>query len=331
MRLIAVASLWSCVAFSQPRKVTTLQGQTMGTTYSIKVSSSIPLPFNLKQKVDLLLVDLNKKLSTYITTSEISKFNQLPAMSKHTASKEMLENFEISKKVHRLSSGAFEPTISNLVDLWGFGKPAAGTPKHSQIKAAMLHIGIAKIRQTADTLIKTDDKIRLDFSGVAKGYAVDKIAEYLRKKMLKNFLVEIGGEVLAEGEKQEDQAWTLGIEAPVYNERSLFKTLKLSGNSMATSGSYRNYREVDGRRLSHIIDPRTGYPIEHRTASVTVIHKDCGTADALATAFMVMGLEKGIKVADTNGIAAYFISRGSKSFTAKASAAFTTYMLKKGQ
>ena len=179
MRLIAVASLWSCVAFSQPRKVTTLQGETMGTTYSIKVSSSTPLPFNLKQKVDLLLVGLNKKLSTYITTSEISKFNQLPAMSKHTASKEMLENFEISKKVHRLSSGAFEPTISNLVDLWGFGKPAAGTPKHSQIKAAMLHIGITKIRQTADTLIKTDDKIRLDFSGVAKGYAVDKIAGYM--------------------------------------------------------------------------------------------------------------------------------------------------------
>ena len=211
--------------------------------------------------------------------------------------------------VARDSGGAFDPTVGGLVDAWGFGPEASERmPDEAELAALRAHVGTAKLRLDANarTATKTDAALRLDLSAIAKGYAADAVAEALVGAGLHAVMVEVGGEVATRGQRAPGRPWRIGIERPD-GSGALWRTVRLEDRAMATSGNYRNFRRVDGHVFGHTIDPRTGRPVEHRTASVSVIAERGVLADAWATALMVMGAEEGSAWADARGIAALFI------------------------
>jgi thiamine biosynthesis lipoprotein len=206
----------------------------------------------------------------------------------------------MSKSIHEISAGAFNPLVFPLVEYWGFGKKAE-TPDEIddvKIKGFLKFLEYDSVQYEFDealVLIERNPKIKFDFFGIAQGYTLDVIAEYLESKGVKNYMVEVGGEVRAKGKNERSLIWNLGIEKPsdINEEHVLQATIKLRDRSMATSGNYRKFYEKDGMRYSHTIDPKTGYPVQHSLLSATILAPDCASADAYATAFMVLGLEKG--------------------------------------
>ena len=299
-----------------------LQGKTMGTTYNIALVHSKDKVIDtakLQSQIDKLLLDFNQHVSTYVPDSQISVFNRLADTSWSKVHEDFISIVKASQAVSRLSDGAFDISISPLVNLWGFG-PAKkdDAPNQEQIKKALSQIGFNKIEYNEEqkSLRKTQKDMQIDLSAIAKGFAVDKISELLKQNDLPNHLVEIGGELIASGLNQADKKWRIAIEQPDLSTKITQQGLDISNRAVATSGDYRNYFVEKGVRRSHIIDPKTGYPISHKLASVTVVHESTAMADAFATALLVMGEVKGKLFAEKNNLDVLMIIRKDNSDTA---------------
>ncbi len=270
------------------------EGLTMGTTYSIKYLDD--KNFNYQEQIDSLLRLFNQSLSTYIPDSEISRFNRQDTF--YFESPFFLKVLEKSKNIYELSNGAFDPTVMPLVNAWGFGPDNRQFPDSAKIDSLMMVIGYDKISFDEEKVYKTQPHVQLDFSAIAKGYGTDIVAGFLQEQGISDLMVEIGGEVVANGVNSNGELWKIGIANPIIKESpsKLYATVKIDNKGMATSGNYYNFYEKEGKIISHTISPLTGYPVTNELLSVTILANDCMTADALATACLVLGLEKSIEI-----------------------------------
>lgn len=301
-------------------------GSTMGTTYSVKVAKapgsldSDALAAEIKAALDA--VDM--RMSTYKSESELSSVNRAPSGAPVSVSDETAKVVDAALKTAELTGGAFDPTIGPLVDLWGFGPDGARrhAPDASAIEAARTAVDYRAITVDGATVAKTAANARIDLSGVAKGYGVDKVAELLESKGVADYLVEVGGELRAKGRPEEGRGWRVAIEKPNLSGGEFQRVLDLEGEALATSGNYRIFFEADGKRYAHIIDPRTGRPLDHNLASATVVAATTMEADALSTSMLALGPEAGMALAEREGVAAFFIYGGDGAFTEAASTAF---------
>ncbi len=292
----------------------------MGTGYSVKLGENPDETVleELERDIRQQLAAINAKMSTYIPASEISRFNESESVDWIPVSVELVEIVSLAQVISEQTAGAFDTTVHGLVTLWGFGAAGSVThpPSKKQLASLLETTGFERIdwRRAPPALRKHHPELELDLSAIAKGYAVDKVAETVEQAGINNYLVEIGGEIRVKGGKTESQGWRIAIQLPDARSGSPHRTMTLSEGAVATSGDYQNYFEADSKRYSHAIDPRSGRPISHALASVTVISEDCATADGLATALLVMGPEQGLAFAAANNIPALFISRGDGGF-----------------
>ncbi|WP_339699797.1 FAD:protein FMN transferase [uncultured Roseivirga sp.] len=303
--VIAIFVVWK-YRESQKPKMMFVQGTTMGViAYNIKYIDEGLRDF--KKEIDSLLVDFNQSLSTYIPDSEISIFNK---EGKATFNFPYFSEVLIaSQEVYKESGGYFDPTVGPLVDAWGFGDGKSVTLDSGQVDSVLKYVGFGKVQFTKKEVFKTIPELKLNFSAIAKGQAIDVVAEYLMTQDIQNFMVEIGGEVRAKGKNDAGETWTIGIEIPDENRvGGVFDAIQLEDHGMATSGNYRNYKIIDGKKVAHTIDPKTGYPKMITLLSATVVASTCMYADAYATASMAMGLDKAKAMIESNpSLEAYFI------------------------
>ena len=273
-------------------------GETMGTFYSVRLAPvrlSERRVRSLQERVEERLRDINRQMSTYDPDSEISRFNAAPAGEPVRVSPEFAAVTEFALQVADRSGGAFDPTIAPLAALWGFGPRGEPgfTPSENAVRACLEVVNHRLVQATSDTaLLKLHPDVRLDLNAVAKGYGVDAVAALLEDAGCAGVFVDIGGEVMAVGDSGEGRPWRVSVEAPVHDAAlgaTSMAVLELKDRAVATSGDYRNYYRAEGRAYAHILDPRIGRPTTNRVASVTVTADDCMTADALATALMVLG------------------------------------------
>lgn len=270
----------------------TLAGKTMGTTYNIVYLDEANRDF--QTSIDSLLVVFNESLSTYVPDSELSQFNLRDTIDFKLPY--FLPVLKASKTVFEKTGGAFDPTVGPLVNVWGFGPGGPELKDSTDINLLLKLVGFEKIEFDEKQLRKKIPGIYLDFSAIAKGYGVDVVGDFLRAKGIENFLIEIGGELVARGVNEKGELWKVGVNRPEEsaNASDLISIIALQDRGMATSGNYRNYYVKDSVKISHTINPATGYPVNHNLLSATVLAKDCMTADAYATALMVLGTEKAI-------------------------------------
>ena len=318
LAVMAIGMLILASCSEKPLTVVHLQGQTMGTTYNIKyVLSEGEKPIEgLQAEIDAKLVDINKMMSTYDPTSELSRFNQYRYTDNFEVSPEVIKVVNEALRLAKLSDGVLDVTVGPLVNLWGFGpnKRPDKVPSQADIDAVRDYVGYEKLSTTSTGLIKATPMLYVDLSTIAKGYGVDEVAAILESHDRQNYLVEIGGEMRVKGERGDGNEWLIAIEKPVTSERVIQKVVSIGTNAIATSGDYRNYYEENGKRYSHLIDPTTGAPITHDLVSVTVVHPSSMTADGLATAFSVMGWDKAIDVAEQEQLAVFLIRRTQDGF-----------------
>jgi thiamine biosynthesis lipoprotein len=285
-----------------------IEGKTMGTTYHITYFDKRKKDF--KPSIDSLLKIVNQSINNYDPLSEVSIFNK----ATHSFLFKLpyfYPPLKVAKEVYKSSGGAFDPTVMPLVNAWGFGQQQEINLNKTKIDSLLAIVGFNKISFTSDSIYKADPRIQVDFGGIGQGYGADVITNFLQAKGIKNMLVELGGEGMAVGINLEKQTeWEIGILDPTsdYAHQSIKASVKIKDRSFTTSGSYANYREIDGVKYSHIIDPFTGYPSDHRLLSVTVFAKDATTADAWDTGLMVLGDKKAIHLIEQHPeLDAFFI------------------------
>jgi FAD:protein FMN transferase len=294
------------------------RGPTMGTTYSIEVARRPPGVGRdmLQVTIDEVLAETGRHLSTYDAASEISRFNAAATTEPVEVSQPLGSVVAIANEVSVASGGAFDITVGPLVRAWGFGEADAGAvaaPDARQLARLRAEVGYDKLQLLAGrhALRKTVAGLQLDVNGIAPGYAVDRIAERFEALGVNDYLIELGGEVRAHGRSPLGRPWRVAIEAPLAGERKPYAVVELDGLGASTSGDYRDFRMVGGRRVSHTMDPRTGAPVTHGLASVCVVDKSTARADAYATALMVLGPQEGMQLAIRLGLAALFIERSA--------------------
>lgn len=270
-----------------------ISGITMGVVaYNVIYLHSDGL--DLSEEIDSLLKVWNQSMSTYIPDSEISLFNRDSCF--HFVSEYFYPVLEKSKEVYENTSGAFDPTVGPLVNAWGFGPEDSMNPDSAVVDSLLQFVGFDKVNFSSKEVCKTVSGVKLDFSAIAKGYAVDVVADFVKSFGIENLMVEIGGEAVCYGHNADGKDWRLGIENPNPEERGIFAVANMKDMAIATSGNYRNYYVKEGVTYSHTIDPSTGFPLQRNVLSASVFAKDCMTADAYATAFMVLGVEGSKKV-----------------------------------
>ena len=295
---------------SNPR----LEGQIYGTFWQV----TLPGSFSEERIAELhtgiveVLQQIDASMSTYRDDSELMRFNRLPAGEWMALSKPLLDVLLLSQSVSESSDGAFDVTVGRLVNLWSFGpeqRPLA-IPDEQELQQRLAQVGYQNLELDIEGgRARKHSDCFVDLSAVAKGFAVDEVARWLKGQGLEHFLVNIGGDLLAGGEREAGQPWRIGVEVPHEGLPAAHHVLPIRNMSVATSGDYRNFFEEDGQRFSHTIDPTTGWPIKHNLASVTVLTPDNASADAWATAFMVMGVERSLEVAQAEGIKLLLITR----------------------
>lgn len=337
LRIDRIALFWLCLFVAacskESHEVTPLSGAVMGTYYLVKVVDR-PKELRLREleeNIDQLLHDVDARMSTYRADSELSRFNTVKSTEWVPASSDLIEVIDQALEVSRNTNGAFDITVGPLVNLWGFGPEikADQVPSEQQIQAEMARVGYrhVHVRRNPPAVRKDVETVYLDLSALAKGYAVDRVADYLERLGISNYMVEVGGELRLKGHSERGTPWKIALEKPTPGEREIYEVVQLDKQGVATSGDYRNYFEKDGQRYSHTIDPRSGRSIDHRLASVTVVAETSMYADAMATALMVAGPDAGLKLAQEQDIAAYFIIKSGDGFTATATDPFQKYML----
>jgi len=286
-----------------PAPLTKLSGGTMGTFYEVTIAAKLSEDEQreLQEDVEETLAEVNRQMSTYDPDSEISQFNESDSTEWFDVSPEFARVTNEAIKIAEASQGKFDPTVGPLIDLWHFGpdKQQPEIPNSEAIEAARERVGYEKLEVRLDppALRKLDPRVELDLSAIAKGYGVDEVSWTVQRLRHEDFLINIGGEILAHGFRAAGQPWRLAIEKPMADSREIESLVPLSDQAMATSGDYRNFYELDGKRISHTIDPHTGYPVTHQLHSVSVLADTCMTADGMATALLVMGPDQAWKFA----------------------------------
>jgi len=314
-------------------QVEAYNGLTMGTTFSVKwVTERSGTKADVGPRITRLLAEINASMSTYIPDSELSLFNKSASTEFQTVSASLASVLQLSRTVSERSQGAFDVTVGPLVNLWGFGPDGriVKAPTAEEIEAQRQKVGFSKLELNSEGLLlrKSHPELYVDLSAIAKGYAVDRVAQLLEQNGFTAYLVEIGGELRARGLKPDGSSWKVAIESPVDGQRSIQRIIEVDGVGIATSGDYRNYFEENGIRFSHTIDPQTGAPVTHRLASVTVLASSCAEADATATAISVLGPEKGYQYAVDHGVEALFITKSDAGFEESMTPGFEKYLLK---
>ncbi|WP_346827115.1 FAD:protein FMN transferase [Serratia inhibens] len=311
-----------------------LDGKTMGTSYSIRyvTGDDTPSAARIQAEIDKRLELVNDQMSTYRPGSELSRFN---------ASREVGKPFPVSAattevvlealRINRVTDGALDVTVGPLVNLWGFGPEGRPdkVPSAAELEQRRAWTGIDKLSVQGNALVKHIPELYVDLSSIAKGYGVDVIAQYLQSQQVKNYMVDIGGEVRTRGHNGEQKPWRIAIERPTAGvEQKAQLVIQPGEMSIATSGDYRNYFEQDGVRYSHTIDPITGRPIHHHLVSVTVLSPTCMAADGLSTGLNVLGPDRGMALANLMGIPVFMIVKTANGFEERHSEAFKPYLKK---
>lgn len=304
------------------RKTVRFEGRTMGTTYGVhgwfRESSGTEGvdPDTLQRDVDRLLEEINSQMSTYLSNSELSRFNAAPADHWFSVSPATAFVVDQALKYHQESDGMLDVTIGPLLRLWSFGPKVSERPQDShppdseRLQAVLDRVGSRHLRVRTDppALQKRVEGVEIDLSSLAKGYAVDRVVELLRRRGAEGVMVEIGGEVRTLGSRVDGLPWRIGIENPLAQGRQVFRVVRLRDVALATSGDYRNFQKFQGEIVCHLIDPRTGRPLPTQGASVTVCARTCLEADALATALFLMGADRGMTWCEQNEVAALFLT-----------------------
>lgn len=313
--MLLAALLTAC---SGPEQVQ-IAGSTMGTTYLVKVVARGRVDLTrLKQAIDDRLETINHSMSTYRTDSDISRFNAVESPGIPVAvSPDFIAVLQVARELHRITGGAWDGTIKPVIHLWGFGNTSRPktVPTPEAIAAAISKTGFRHIRvHDGRAISKALPGLTLDLASIAKGYGVDAVAETLRREGFHDFLVEIGGEVVASGRRMDGKPWRVGINMPDPDApaNKVFRAVGISDRALATSGDYRNFFVQEGQRYSHIIDPRTGRPVANGVLSVSIYAPTCTLADGLATGVMVMGSAAGRALIETlPAVEGFFIEAGS--------------------
>ncbi len=295
--LLVLGTIWILARHNRTQPYYTINGLIFGTVYNI----TYQYDGDLKVEIDEELKRFDGSLSPFNDTATITRINRNEDIVPDTF---FTNVFRRSMEISKETDGAFDITVAPLANAWGFGFKKGAFPDSTMIDSLLDITGYTKVALSNEgKVVKQDKRIMLSCSAVAKGYAVDVIAQFLAKKGIKNFMVEIGGEIVAQGENPKKDLWRIGINKPVDDlsiNQELQTVLNVTGVGIATSGNYRNFYYKDGKKYAHTIDPRTGYPVQHNILSATVIAKDCMSADAYATAFMVMGLEEAERFANAH-------------------------------
>lgn len=320
----------------EPRELVQLAGSSMGTSWHVSIvpATHIPDDAELQRGIEDVLEEVNRSMSTYREDSEISRFNTAAADTWVPVSRDFYAVLSTALAIGWQSEGAYDVTVAPLVDLWGFGPagPVRAPPTDDAVTDLLEQVGQDQLRLDGQDLrVMKRTALTLDFSSIAKGYAVDRIALWLTGQGLDRYLVEVGGEMRLSGMSARGDPWRIAIEQPDSAARSVGDAVRLTDVAVATSGDYRNFFEVDGKRYSHSIDPRSGYPVAHDLVSVTVVERSAMLADAWATALTVLGVEQGMAVAQAQGLAVYFIRRQGREFKRSYSPAFEQFLETGGQ
>lgn len=297
--LLVVFAVWKWRQSAQVEPIV-IEGETMATTYHVTYFDEQGR--NFKSSIDSLLVVVNQSINNYNPNSEVSDFNKSKVGIRFTLPY-LLPPLKVAREVVAASQGAFDPTVMPLVNAWGFGPEKQTLPDSAKIDSLLTLVGFEKIQFNNDSIWKTEPRTQLDFGGIGQGYGADVITDFLKAKGIKNMLVELGGEGMACGiNLKSGKPWELGILDPRSTQtQQFFKAyIKLTDRSFTTSGNYFNYREVNGQKFSHTINPQTGYPVQHALLSASVFAANCTTADAWGTALMVMGYERALETLKQN-------------------------------
>lgn len=329
LALIALAILVSCSPAKPVTEQYQLNGDTMGTYYVVKFYSDKAIDSKaLQQQIDTELELVNDLMSTYRPQSELMRFNRHSDGTVFALSAQTRTVVAEALNIAQQTQGVLDVTVGPLVELWGFG--AQGRIEHAPddeaIEQARAVVGYTKLILTDAGLAKTEPALAVDLSPIAKGFGVDQVAALLEQNGISNYLVEVGGEMRLKGSKPALQPWKIAIEKPETTERTVQRILVPGDMGVATSGDYRIYFEENGIRYSHLLDPRTGKPINNRTVSVTVLHPSCMTADGYATALNVMSSQEALAFANQHGIAALLVVKTDDGYTELSSEAFQPYL-----
>lgn len=315
----------------QQQEYVKINGQTMGTYYTLQFKPESQSVDGLSAQVEQRLEQLNQNLSTYIDDSDLTTLNRSVGRRCFKVSQDTLAVVSEALRIHQLSDGAFDPGLAPLIELWGFDKKQTNNqvPADELIKErqAMINFTDAQVRQEQGCIVKGNDLLQINLSAIAKGYAVDELIAILEQQYgIQNYLVEIGGELRVNGNNAHNKPWTVAIESPDPGSRSVQKVITPIDMAVATSGDYRNFFEKDGKRYSHTINPISGYPIEHKLASITVLHPSTMTADAMATTLMVLGEKAGKDFAQQHNLPVFMIIKSDDGFKEYYNDAFKPYL-----
>ncbi|WP_251976507.1 FAD:protein FMN transferase [Salinicola avicenniae] len=326
MALLLLTLLAGC---SQPAESYRLEGPIFGTGFHVTFYGDYDDArlAEIETAVKASLEEVDGLMSTYKPDSELSRFNRAAVGEPFTLSPPTAEVMREAIRIGDISGGAFDVTVGSAVNLWGFGpdhRPDE-VPADDRITQALARVDYRALALDGNTLTKRKP-VYVDLSGIAKGYGVDRVADTLDELGIERYLVEVGGEIRARGDKPGGEPWRIAVEKPVSNERAVQRIIELDDSAVATSGDYRNYFESGGRRYSHTIDPRTGRPVTHHLVSVTVISDGCMTADALATAIDVLGPQGGLEMAEREALAVYLVVKTPDGFETRVSSAFQRYL-----
>ena len=322
LALVLACPLLGIAACRSPehRRVVEFSGPTMGTTWSVKVVTG---PGGLRgdergvidRQIRDVLARINMLMSTWAPDSELSRFNRTTSLEPFPISAETAEVFRWSLEIAEMTGGAFDVTVSPLVEAWGFGaaSEATGPPDADALARVRDITGVRHVELDPGGrwIRKRRAEVQCDVSALAPGYAADRVAALVRNRGFMDYLVDIGGELVARGRNDKGQLWQVAVERPLPQGRVIERVVPLADAAIATSGDYRNYREVNGERIAHILDPRSGFPVRHRLTSATVVDALGVRADALATALMVLGPEDGKTLARRLDLAALLLVRNA--------------------
>ncbi|MCL2898517.1 FAD:protein FMN transferase ApbE [Brenneria tiliae] len=332
--LCLLAACDSAPHAAAPRPLLTIEGKTMGTFYSVKISGEVAeSKERLQQEIDGLLEQANDEISTYRNDSTLSRFNQYRGGEPQPVSKGMADIILAAQRIGRATDGAMDITVGPLVNLWGFGpqKQPTHIPSQQQIDRARQNVGLSHLRllsdQRGEWLQKDLPDLYVDLSTLGEGYGADVLAQLMLRKGISNYLVSVGGAISSRGVNAEGVPWRVAIQKPTDRENAIQAAVDLQGYAISTSGSYRNYFEQDGKRYSHVIDPASGKPITHQLVSVTVIAPTALEADGWDTGLMVLGTEKALKLAERQGLAVYLITKTDQGFSAVMTPQFKSFLI----
>lgn len=334
--IYAVVALLALAGCQQEPAEISLSGPTMGTTYNVKVVGA-PTAMDshaVRVVIDALLAEIDLSMSGYRSDSEVSRFNASTSTDWIPVSADLATVVDAAQAVSTASGGAFDITVAPLVRLWGFGPPGepATLPDEAAIKAVQPLVGyqLLEVRAAPAALRKKEPTLTIDLNGVAPGFAVDKLASIFAEHGLRNFMIDIGGEVLARGHNARGERWHIAVEKPIDAQPEPLAILQIADQSVTTSGEYRHYFVRDGHRYSHTIDPRTARPVDHNLLSVVLAGPTSLSIDAWATALNVLGAEDGLKLATERGMPAMFITGDGGKLVTLQSPGFAAYVIKQG-